>query len=252
MRYLVVALLLGVTPGAVRAETCPQHFASGIAPAISTAGTPLCFEQFAVLYSGETRTPLWSAEHLTRDEVAAAGLLKRENAFHQEPRLPPDEQSRLDDYHGSGYDRGHMSPSGDMATIKAQYESFSLANMIPQNPCNNEVLWEGIESAVRGLATADGELYVVTGPIYEGADIPFLNGRVAVPSRIFKAVYDPARHEAAAYVVQNTASMDWQSVSVGQLTAMTGIDPFPALSGDIKSETMALPTPRSHFGCRVH
>ena len=47
-----------------------------------------------------------------------------------------------------------MSPSGDMATPQARYQSFSLANMIPQQPCNNEVVWEGIESAVRDKGEA--------------------------------------------------------------------------------------------------
>src|SRR3954447_13173438 len=97
--------------------------------------------------------------------------------------------------------------------------------MIPQHPCNNEVLWEGIESAVRDLAFAEGEIYIVTGPIYEGADIPFLNGRVGVPSRVYKAVYDPVRRTAAAYVTPNADGRDWQAVSIDQLAQITGIDP---------------------------
>ena len=45
-----------------------------------------------------------------------------------------------------------MSPNGDMGTPEAQQQSFSLANMIPQAPKLNRVLWEGIESAVRNWA----------------------------------------------------------------------------------------------------
>jgi endonuclease G len=145
-----------------------------------------------------------------------------------------------------------MSPSGDMSTPNAQRESFSLANMIPQHPCNNEVLWEGIESAVRDLAFAEGEIYVVTGPIYEGTDIPFLNGRVGVPSRVYKAVYDPVRRAAAAYVTPNADGMDWQAISIDQLAQITGIDPFPAVPSEIKTVAAPLPTPRPHFGCRLH
>jgi len=144
-----------------------------------------------------------------------------------------------------------MSPSGDMSTPKAQRESFSLANMIPQHPCNNEVLWEGIESAVRDLASAEGEIYIVTGPIYEGADIPFLNGRVGVPSRIYKAVYDPVRRASAAYVTPNADGMDWQAISINELAQITGIDPFPAVPAEIKAVAMPLPTPQPHFGCRL-
>jgi endonuclease G len=139
-----------------------------------------------------------------------------------------------------------------MSTREAQYESFSLANMIPQHPCNNEVLWEGIESAVRDLASVEGEIYVATGPIYEGTDIPFLNGRVGVPSRIYKAVYDRARRAAAAYVTKNADGMGWQGISINELAQITGIDPFPALPAEIKVIAMPLPTPQPHFGCRLH
>jgi endonuclease G, mitochondrial len=259
MLGLGLMVIAGFSPTAVRAqpESCLQHFVGGTPPALLkpqlAQGTQaLCYEQFAILHSGVVRTPLWSAEHLTRDQVEAAEQLKRRSRFHHEARLPPEDRAELADYARSGYDRGHMSPSGDMATPTAQYQSFSLANMIPQHPCNNEVLWEGIESAVRDLASAEGEIYVVTGPIYEGTDIPFLNGRVGVPSRIYKAVHDPARRAAAAYVTPNADGMDWQAISIDQLARITGIDPFPALPAKVKAVATPLPTPQPHFGCRLH
>jgi endonuclease G, mitochondrial len=254
---LMAVLGFGQTVTRAQPENCPQHFVGGkpptlLKPQLAQQTQALCYEQFAFLHSGIVRTPLWSAEHLMRDQVEAAGQLKRRSAFHHEAKLSPEDRAELADYTRSGYDRGHMSPSGDMATPKAQYQSFSLANMIPQHPCNNEVLWEGIESAARGLASAEGEIYVVTGPIYEGTDIPFLNGRVGVPSRIYKAVYDPAHRAAAAYVTPNAEGMDWQAISIDQLAQITGIDPFPAVPAEIKAVAMPLPTPQPRFGCRLH
>jgi endonuclease G, mitochondrial len=253
---LVAVLGIGQITAKAQPESCPQHFVAGTPPALLkpqlAQGTQaLCYEQFAILHSSLVRTPLWSAEHLTRDQIERAGQFKRSNAFHREPRLPPGDRATLADYARSGYDRGHMSPSGDMATPNARYESFSLANMIPQHPCNNEVLWEGIESAVRDLAFAEGEIYVVTGPIYEGADIQFLNGRVGVPSRVYKAIYDPVRRTAAAYVTANADGKEWQAISIDQLAQITGIDPFPAVPTEIKAVAMSLPTPQPHFGCRL-
>jgi endonuclease G len=265
MRRIVLVLVLGfiATVGLGQAtataqgESCPQHFAGGTPPALlkpqlAQRTQALCYGQFALLHSGIVRTPLWSAEHLTRDEVETAGQLRRRDAFHPESRLPPEDRAELADYAGSGYDRGHMSPNGDMATPNAQHESFSLANMIPQNPCNNEVIWEGIESAVRNIASFDGEVYVVTGPIYEGTDISFLNGRVGVPSRIYKAVFDPTRRVSAAYVTPNADSMSWQVISIDQLSQIIGIDPFPAVPAWIKAVAIPMPTPRPRFRCRLH
>src|SRR5664279_3019043 len=72
---------------------------------------------------------------------------------------------------------------------------------IPQEPENNRGVWEGVESAVRKLAKDRGYLYVVSGPIYQGDNILRIGGAVMVPTQLYKAVYDPARQEAGAYLV---------------------------------------------------
>jgi endonuclease G len=100
-------------------SACPGHFADGQPPALlnpklATQTVPLCFRAFAVLHSGVTRTPLWSAEHLTQSSLAGAGQTPRRNTFHAEALLARSPRAELSDYTGSGYDRGHMTPSGDM------------------------------------------------------------------------------------------------------------------------------------------
>lgn len=253
----VVAIRLGVPFANAQVESCPQHVAGGIPPALLNPGLVqgtqgLCFTEFAVLHSAAVRTPLWSAEHLTANRIAAADALSRPrvNFFHPEERLPPDARAELSDYAGSGLDRGHMSPSGDMSSPQSQFDSFSLANMVPQEPCVNQGLWERIESAVRELTMVEGELFVVTGPIYQGGNLQFLNGRVGVPSAVYKAIFDPARRMVGAYVAPNRDSQEWRTVSIAELAQMTGIDPFPAVPNEVKSVAMPLPTPRGRSRCR--
>jgi endonuclease G, mitochondrial len=171
-------------------------------------------------------------------------MTERKDTFHEESRLPPDERADLDDYARSGFDRGHLAPAADMPDRQAQHESFSLANMIPQDPQSNRGLWSGIESAVRGLARKSGELYVVSGPIFQGATLRRLRGRVLVPTHIFKAVYDPKRNQAGAYLVENADGDQWRSVSIAELQQITGIDPFPGLAPLVKDQAMALPEPK--------
>ena len=234
---------------------CGQIFAGQQPPALLNAKlaqrtTALCNNAYASLDSGLTRGPLWSAEHLTADGVARARGLERQGIFHEDERLSPDDRASLTDYERSGYDRGHMAPSGDMPDLEAQQQSFSLANVVPQTAALNRVLWEGIESAVRQLAERDGELYVVTGPAFQGRQLRALNGRVLVPATTWKAVYDPGARGAAAYRCTNVRQPKCVSLSIAALTGETGIDPFPAVPAALKQTAMMLPTPAANHYAR--
>jgi endonuclease G, mitochondrial len=237
---------------ALRGDACPQHFAAGrrpdlTNPKLAQGAVPLCFLGFAVLFSGLARTPLYAAEHLTAARLAEAQAVDRVDAFHPEEALPPDVRSELADYVGSGYDRGHMAPSGDMPDAEAQRQSFSLANIVPQDPQDNRGLWSDIEQAVRRLARTRGEIYVVTGPIFEGGTLASLKGRVLVPTRLFKAVYDPASRTAAAYVAENAPGRAWRAVAMDALRADAGIDPFPGAAVD---GVLRLPAPEERPAAR--
>jgi endonuclease G, mitochondrial len=246
-----IAALLLASGCSAKPPSCANHFHEGQHPVITSTSlakktTMMCFEGYAVTYSGVSRTPLWSAEHLTAQRIDDAGRLKRINRFHTEEQLPPADRSELADFVRTGYDRGHMSPSGDMPTESAQYESFSLANMIPQAPKNNQILWEGIEEAARELTREDREIYVVTGPIFEGSNVERINGRVLVPTSIYKAIYDPARKQAGAYVTPNAPGMEYQTLSIADLEKRININLFPTLSPSIKAAKMAMPVPTPH------
>ena len=143
----------------------------------------------------------------------------------------------------------HLFASGDAPTAQAQHESFSLANMVPQNPDNNRHLWAGIESAVRTLARSHGELFVVTIPLFTGANLQQLNARVLVPTQLYKVVYSPRRQAAAAYLVDNAPGQDYRVISVAQAEQLAGINFFPTMQPAVKNTAMAVPAPRS-FGRR--
>ena len=258
-RFLLLAIVLcapvlGIVWGGAAARAagsaCPEHFAGGQAPdllnpRLAQGSRALCFRAFAVLHSAATRTALYAAEHLTESRIANARGIPRDSEFHPEPLLPPDERAELSDYARSGFDRGHMAPSGDMPDTESQQESFSLANMVPQAPKLNRGIWEGIESAVRKLAEREGDLYVVTGPIYRGAELQQV-GNVLVPSHTFKAVLNPRRMLAAAYVAKNVDDAPWAAITMRQLADLTGMDVFPLLPDRAKSTLLRLPTPTPH------
>lgn len=249
---LAVVAVLALWPSlslADMAPACPALFADGRAPVLTNPKleertVPLCFDAFAVLHSGVARTPLYAAERLTRASVSAARRVERDDAFHDEDRLPADDRASLSDYVHSGFDRGHLAPAGDMPSEAAQAQSFSLANIVPQNRTVNRSLWAGIEESVRRLASERGELFVVTGPIFSGRSVGSIKGRVLVPTQLFKAIYDPRSGEAGAYLAPNEAGGDWKAVSLATLRDSAGIDVFPALPDAAKAKAMDLPEPR--------
>lgn len=206
----------------------------------------LCYSAFALMHSGVSRTPLWSAQHLTRESLRKK--TKRSNDFHEEEQLESDERSLLRDYAHSGYDRGHMAPSADMPDKLAQHECFTLANMVPQNSDNNRGIWAAIESSTRDLTKKTGELYVITGPLFTGTSVERIKGRVLIPTKLYKAIYDPATHKGAAYLVNNASGEDYEVISIMELEKMAGIRFFPQMESSSKQTAMKLPDPEMRYG----
>jgi endonuclease G len=231
---------------------CPTYFAAGVAPTITNTKLKqrtqeVCFEAYAVLHSGISRTPLYSAEHLTRDKLEAAKTLSRKDSFHPEATLPARDRAELSDYSRSGYDRGHMAPNANFATRSAQAESFSLANMVPQVHANNAGIWAGIEGAARQLAINEGEVYVISGPAFVGSDIQRV-GNVLVPTHIWKVLYSPKQQRAGAYVITNDETREYSAVTVSDLEKMIGVSLLPGLSQKVRDSGMDLPKPSSQRG----
>ena len=147
---------------------CKQFFVGQTPPVLSSPAKQtraLCFTEFAVLHSGQSKTPVYVAQRLNREIVNAK--IKRTNKFFADARLPRPERAELDDYKESGFDRGHMAPAGDMATEQGMAQCFSLANMVPQDPKNNQRIWNKIEESTRKyIQRSSGDVYVITGPVF--------------------------------------------------------------------------------------
>ncbi|MCH7394587.1 DNA/RNA non-specific endonuclease [Acinetobacter dispersus] len=224
---------------------CLKQFYRDVPPLLSKDSLKkdsyaLCFNDFNVMYSGVSKTPLWTAEHLTPERLSIK--IKREDNFHEETRVKLAHRALLSDYRGSGYDRGHMAPNGDMNNTAAQYDSFSLANMVPQAPKNNQEVWRKLEEAVRSVVTKQHkDAYVLTGPVFEGKRLKTIGKGVIVPTAVYKAVYLPKQGIIGAYYAPNNNSQQVKVVSVCYLEEKLGINLFPQLTEQQKRNVYQLP-----------
>lgn len=224
---------------------CLKQFYRDVPPLLSKDSLKkdsyaLCFNDFNVMYSGISKTPLWSAEYLTPERLSIK--IKREDNFHEETRVQLAHRALLSDYRGSGYDRGHMAPNGDMNNTAAQYDSFSLANMVPQAPKNNQEVWRKLEEAVRSMVTKQHkDAYVLTGPVFEGKRLKTIGKGVIVPTAVYKAVYLPKQGIIGAYYAPNNNSLQVKVVSVCYLEEKLGINLFPQLTEQQKRNVYQLP-----------
>ncbi|MCX7258391.1 MAG: DNA/RNA non-specific endonuclease [Polaromonas sp.] len=252
LRTLAFSAVVFASASAFAGTACPEHFVAGKPPVVTNTKMQartreLCFEAFVVLHSGISRTPLYAAEHLTRENLKQAKLVPRENSFHAEKSLPEGERAELDDYARSGYDRGQMAPNVDFANKEAQAESFSLGNVVPQVHANNVGVWAGLEGAARQLASTEGELYVVSGPAFISSKVKKI-GNVMVPNYIWKVFYSPAQRRAGAYIVANEDTQDYQTLTVSELEKKIGINPLPGVSKTIRDAGMTMPEPAAPPG----
>ena len=228
-----VGLVLATSgiPAAASFRDCSHAFPT-TPPVISLGASwklrELCYDAFAVLHSGKTRTPVFVVERLTRARLTDAKDEVRTDRFFADARLPRAHRAQLADYRESGFDRGHMAPAADMPTAQAMAQSFSLANVVPQAPNNNRRIWAKVERDTRAYVKRSGStVYVFTGPAWEGV-MQEIGSGVAVPTHLYKLVYDKTRNRAWVHWVANADGAQMgRPISYEDLTSRLGFELLP-------------------------
>lgn len=153
------------------------------------------------------------------------------------------------DYSGSGYDRGHMTPSADRtATVADNEATFILSNILPQAPENNQGLWSDLEEVSRDLVREGNELYIIAGG--HGSDGTLADGALTIPQAVWKVILalpsgtdDLARIDTQTEVIAiwtpndaSTAGRSWQDyrTSVACIEQRTGLDLLNAVSDPVE------------------
>jgi endonuclease G len=195
---------------------------------------------FTLKYNEEYEQAEWVAYQLTKEEVL--GEFGRRNNFRKDPLILTG-SATLKDYKGSGYDRGHLAPAGDMKWSKeAMSDSFYMSNMSPQLPQFNRGIWKSLEALVRKWAIEHEEIYIITGPILtDGPYETIGENEVAIPKRYYKVILDYVGPDikAIAFIISNEKSkipLCAFAVTVDTVEYITGIDFFYLLPDEIEED----------------
>ncbi|MBX9768649.1 MAG: DNA/RNA non-specific endonuclease [Bdellovibrionales bacterium] len=199
---------------------------------------PLWHDAIFMDYNGFHRVPNWVFHQITAEGMSSYSYGRYKGNFIRDPILA---EAAVDhkDYTGSGFDRGHMVPSGDFSyDAKLNKQTFFASNLSPQSPDMNQKDWERLEDQVRKWACGLGRLKVYTGPIFDEGLIPYrLKSCISVPHRFFKILLAEKRDgksQAIAFIYgQNTEiakgqENHWQTkvASIDEVEQATGIDFF--------------------------
>lgn len=253
----------------VRAARTPEiHLTMGNpSDAIADINNPSNYllpkNEYVMSYNRDRGTPNWVSWHLDSSWIGSA---PRQDDFRPDESLPAGWYRVTEfDYSGSGFDRGHHTPSGDRtATIPENSATFLMTNMMPQAPGNNQGPWEQLESFSRTLVSQGNELYIVMGGTgtggtgsMGGVTTTIAGGNVTVPAYTWKVIIvlpnggdDANRVDVNTRVLavimpnaDNIRTDQWQiySATVGQVEALTGYDFFSNVPVHIQEVIEARP-----------
>jgi endonuclease G len=182
-------------------QSCAVHSPYGFAETQRTA-VPICREAYLVAYDAPVKIPVYVAYTLLPQN--ALGCFPRTNAFVADQSLGGT-GARPDDYTGTGYDKGHAAPDGDLSwTQQVEYESFLMTNMYPQHGSLNRGIWKLLETAVRGWAVQTNQSYTIFVGAFYGQNDEYIGKGVIVPHGYYKIVINNSTGEVAGWSFPHT------------------------------------------------
>jgi endonuclease G len=192
---------------------------------------------YTLSYSNSDRQSEFAYYYLSPQSIN--GGQSRTDDFRIDP-LVTSNPVKSTDYEGSGYDRGHLCPAGDMKLNKiSMSETFYMSNMIPIEPTFNREVWSKFEDWVRATALSNNGIYVVSGPILSPINnVRFSN--IFVPNNYYKIVFkDGANPKIMGFIIRKIGtnySFRTYCAPIDEIESLTGLDFFPQLEDKIENQ----------------
>lgn len=203
----------------------------------STTGVIIDHNYYSLSYNELYEQAEWVAYEMKK---AYLTYEDRKRPYFIEDPLVRTKSADWKNYRGSGFDRGHLCPAGDMRFSESAYnQTFYTSNISPQENAFNGGIWNRLEQKVRYWSKAYGSVFVVTGGVLEDGLVEIGEEDVAVPKYFYKIVAkgDIEKLEVLAFLMPHEESslpLENFLVSVDSLEKMTCINFFVKLPDDME------------------
>ncbi|WKE67274.1 DNA/RNA non-specific endonuclease [Gallaecimonas kandeliae] len=233
-KWILISALVSASAAAVTSPNCLYGCPEGAA-----ASDELIFRDIYTLSNNKTtKFADWAAYVVTQATIDGP---TRKRYWKADPELPAADTLEPADYTGAnaelGTDRGHQVPLASFSNTSNWAAANYLSNITPQNADLNEGAWEKLENAVRSLVRAQGDTYVLTGPLYERywGTLPGADESHVIPSGYWKIVVRSTSQglKASAFIMdQDTPRSDSHcgyQTTIDEVEYRTGLNVLPQL-----------------------
>lgn len=235
-RVLMFAIVLTLPTEAFAQDIHIVHCLAGCPTGSPHTNDLVVREIYALSNNKQTKFADWVAYRVTRETIGTSDSLKR--TWRNDKLLDREDTLQTDDYKDASSalntNRGHQAPLASFTGTHFWRVTNILSNITPQKSALNQGPWFRLESAVRDVAYASGQVYVVTGPTFDSDEepmrLPAADEPHNVPTGYFKVVADSGGRLTAFLFDQDApGGMDYRKATetLENVESASGLDLFP-------------------------
>jgi len=214
---------------------------------------------YAAEINSENGLADWVAYRILAGSIGVASLLPRQ--WDQETLLPEmrsiesvsnlsvlyqpdlseaqDRDYRVNEFMFNAEDRGRLAPMTSFSRTPYWSELNYISNMAPLPSDLRLGAWSRLDQAVNELVSRVGQLYVVSGPLYERAKrLAVEEGMLEPPSKYFKVVATSIAYAAFIFPAELPIHAEYcaQFTSIDKIQELSGLRLFPDLEKELSPE----------------
>jgi len=232
LRILLLQMFLLLSPVSLAQNYKIGHCYQGCPLGGSSENHLIIRPIYALSYNTDTKSADWVSYKVSTNSIGIASSLSRIPVLDEYVT----DTLREDDFLGSeslGLVRSQYVPLLDFAGTPYWNEVNYLTNTVARTSSLSQGAWYGLDWSIRNLVNRSGEVYVVTGPIFDlnsKRQNLFTENPHRVPDKFFKVIID-SEGKGAAFILDQSAPIHLHhcemQASIEEIEKLTQLDLFP-------------------------